>query len=110
MPHLFCFGFGYSARVIARQLALEGWKISGTSQAEETCQKHRKQGVAACVFDGTMPLSADALEGVTHLLLSIPPKEGEDIVLKLHERIIANLPSLQCCNRTIRCWWWRNIS
>jgi len=29
-PYLFCFGFGYTARVLARRLAAEGWIVGGT--------------------------------------------------------------------------------
>ncbi len=31
MPHLFCFGLGYSAGALAARLAAQGWQITGTS-------------------------------------------------------------------------------
>ena len=33
---LFCFGLGYSARVLAQQLAAEGWQIAGTGRSEKS--------------------------------------------------------------------------
>ena len=32
MPHLFCFGLGFSAQALARRLAAQGWTISGTNR------------------------------------------------------------------------------
>ena len=32
---LFCFGLGYSAHVLARRLAAEGWEIRGTTRRPE---------------------------------------------------------------------------
>jgi hypothetical protein len=31
-PHLFCFGLGYSARVLAHRLGDDGWRVTGTSR------------------------------------------------------------------------------
>ncbi len=46
-------------------------------------------------FDGTAPVSAEALQGVTHILHSIPPKEEGDRVFALHADMLAALPSLR---------------
>ena len=35
VPHLFGFGFGYTARVLARRLAAEGWIVGGTCRTAD---------------------------------------------------------------------------
>lgn len=79
-PHLFCFGLGYCASWLARELQGQGWRVSGT---------HRKAdavGTGAYVFDRDHPLKDfDALfKDVTHVLLSVPPDGAGDSVLDLH--------------------------
>src|SRR5438045_221097 len=81
MPHLFCFGLGYSAQVLVEKLAPSGWEISGTNREGEA--------VPGCAkvwrFDGTSPIPLDAFDGVSHLLTSIPPDERGDPVLRCNE-------------------------
>ena len=84
MPRLLCFGFGYSARALARRLGPE-WTISGTS---------REDGQETQRFDRTRPLPAEAFAGVTHILVSVPPDETGDPVLDRHGADIAALPGL----------------
>ncbi len=78
---LFCFGLGYSAQVLARQLRAQGWAISGTNRAGNT----GPDGFRLMAFDGTQPLAADALDDITHLLISIPPDAHGDPVLRMCE-------------------------
>ena len=85
MPHLFCFGLGYSAQALIRRLAPGGWTISGTNRSGEPVGECRK----VWRFDGTSSISAAALEGVDHLLIAIPPGETGDPVLGFHERDLA---------------------
>ena len=92
--HLFCFGLGYSALALARLLAREGWTVSGTSRSAESAAALRALGFAADVFDRDHPLPAQALSGVTHILVSIPPDAAGDPVLDLHRDDIAALPGL----------------
>ena len=85
---LFCFGLGYSARVLARRLTGLGWTVSGTTREGEG---------AAMPFDRHHPL-ADAtgrMAGVTHLLFSIPPDGDGDPVLARHGADIAQLEHLR---------------
>jgi nucleoside-diphosphate-sugar epimerase len=76
MNCLFCFGLGYTARALARSLRAEHWSVAGTS----------RDGAAACdptiPFDGRQALPRDALDNVTHILVSIPPDEDGDPVLR----------------------------
>lgn len=73
--HLFCFGFGFSAQALARRLRAQGWKVTGTS---------RTGGDGTLAFDGSTPLPASSLDGVTHLLVSVPPGHAGDPVLNAH--------------------------
>jgi nucleoside-diphosphate-sugar epimerase len=90
MPHLLCFGLGYSARVLARRVAALGWRVAGTSRgpgetAEFPC--HR--------FDRDHPLAVSASAGVTHILVSIPPDAAGDPVMDRHRDDIAAMPDLK---------------
>ncbi len=78
---LFCFGLGYSAGHLAHALRLRRWPVAGTT---------RQGGVVGDVdthpFDGTAPLAdwPGRMDGVDHILISCPPGEGGDPVLRQH--------------------------
>jgi nucleoside-diphosphate-sugar epimerase len=85
IPHLFCFGLGFSAQALIRRLAPLGWTISGTNREGskvEDCQ-------AVWHFDGSRAIPEAALNGVTHLLLSVPPGPAGDSVLMLHRDMLG---------------------
>lgn len=92
--HLFCFGFGYTARRLAARLLTCGWRVSGTVRDPEAppvadgCRLHR--------FDGEEPLAdpGAALAGVTHVLSSVPPGAAGDPVLLTHARDLCGIRSL----------------
>lgn len=94
MKHLFCFGLGYSAGEVARQLQKEGWKISGTSRDEKTVAELNAQGFSAYVFNETRPINPVLLDDVSHILLSVPPGESGDPVFNLHSNDLAKRASL----------------
>lgn len=79
-PHLFCFGLGYSASWLARDLQGQGWRISGTHRPGD----EKSNGNFA--FDRNTPLDdfEAAFDGVTHVLMSIPPDAAGDPVLDVH--------------------------
>jgi len=81
-PHILFLGLGYVARHLARRLAAEGWRISGTARDEEGLAAIRQAGWQAWRFDGTEPLPEEAWAGVTHVLSSIPPDADGDPVLR----------------------------
>lgn len=91
---LFCFGFGFSARALARRLAAAGWAVAGTTRQAAKAAELRAEGIAAFVFDRDHPLEAAALAGTTHLLVSIAPDAQGDPVLDCHAADIAALPEL----------------
>lgn len=85
MPHLFCFGLGFSAQALMRQLLPADWTLSGTNRDGAALE-----GVTIWGFDGSMAIPETALEGVTHLLLSVPPGADGDPVLKHHHAMLAH--------------------
>lgn len=91
--HLFCFGLGYSTQALAHRLSARGWRISGTTRQAETCEALSAAGWEVHLFYRGCPVAdaAAALEGVTHLLSSVPPDEAGDAVLDCHGADIAAL-------------------
>ncbi len=73
MNSLFCFGLGYSARALGERLRARGWTVTGTS---------RDGAGGTIAFDGEGDLPGDALDGVTHILVSAPPDGRGDPVLR----------------------------
>lgn len=92
-PCLLCFGFGYSARVLARQLAAEGCEIRGTSRDPPPADASETGG-GTYRFDREHKLPQDAFAGVTHVLVSVPPDGAGDPVLDAHAADIAAIPGL----------------
>jgi len=68
MTHLFVFGLGYSASVIAKALRAKGWTVQGTG------------GGADFAFDDEAAVRA-ALASASHVLSSVPPADAHDPVL-----------------------------
>lgn len=93
-PCLLCFGLGYSARVLARHLAAEGWEMRGTSRDPPPPAGASETGRGTYRFDREHPLPGDAFNGVTHVLISVPPDGAGDPVLDAHAADIAALPGL----------------
>lgn len=85
--HLFCFGMGYSARVLADLLVADGWKVSGTTRDASKRTLLQERGITAYDFTLGKPLPAMAkiMNDVTHMLVSIPPDGGTDPVLAHHK-------------------------
>ena len=90
MKHLLCLGMGYSARALAGRLGA-GWTISGTYRSREAREALAAAGYGQVAFDGSGPLPADALDGVTHLLMSIAPgKDGDPVLRTSADQIAAH--------------------
>ena len=67
---LLCIGYGYSAEVLADDLAVQGWRIIATTRSEKTQATLKAKGVEAVLFDER------ALKSVpdnAHWLISSPP-------------------------------------
>lgn len=90
---LLVFGLGFSARVLVDRLRPAGWTVRATARSTEKVAALRAEGIDAFLFDGTAPIAdkADAFDGFSHLLLSVPPGAGGDPVLAQHGGDIAAL-------------------
>jgi nucleoside-diphosphate-sugar epimerase len=89
---LFCFGYGYAAQALARQLSPVDLQVAGTrtSIAEAT------PGTQLAQFRGDAASGEvrSLLAGTTHMLISIPPDLEGDAVLRHHLEDIAALRDL----------------
>ncbi len=88
---LFCFGLGYTAVALGRRLAAQGWVIRGTCRTAEKAETLREADFAVELFDRDHRLPREALDGVTHLLASIPPDPVGDPVIEALGRDSAAL-------------------
>ncbi|MFQ6016873.1 MAG: SDR family oxidoreductase [Kiloniellaceae bacterium] len=93
---LFCFGLGYSARVLAARLMARGWHIAGTTRSAEKAAALEAAGIEAFLFGRDRPLDdpAAALARTTHLLSSVPPDDDGDPVTSRHGADIADCSGL----------------
>jgi len=93
---LFCFGLGYSARVLADDLRAVGWTVAGTCRDDGTRVALDAAGLEVSLFDRARPLAdpARTLAGVTHILSSVPPDGDGDPVLDCHGADVAAVPGL----------------
>ncbi len=87
MNHLLCFGFGFSARTFAALLDKVAWKVSATSRDAQGIAEINVQGFHGLLFDNTLRIAPD----VTHLLISAPPGENGDPVLRLFQSQLQSL-------------------
>lgn len=88
MSHMLFFGFGYSAQVLARRLAKAGWSVSATARSAAGRAEIGEHGYRAVNFSG---LAAADLEGITHLVISVPPGGYGDPVLSAHGALLQAL-------------------
>lgn len=79
---LFCFGLGYSARFLARELAMNGWQVAGTTRNPPS----ERGDFPLHRFCRDEPLvdARNLLGGSTHLLISVPPDEAGCPVFDRH--------------------------
>lgn len=94
MPHLFCFGYGFSARALAARLPA-GWTVGGTCRSAAKAAAMTADGVTAHVWSGAGALDPAALAGASHILLSVPPGDAGDPVALALGRQLAALPDLR---------------
>ena len=92
---LFCFGYGYAAAALARAVRARGWGVAGTCRTADKRAALAAEGVEAFVFDREHPLPSGALDGSTHVLVSIPPDELGDSACDSHARDLLALTSLR---------------
>jgi len=92
LPHLFIFGLGYSAGFLARHLRDQGWEVSGTCRDPDQAARLTAGGIRALVFDRDHPIpdSGLMLNGVSHVLSSVPPDAQGDPVFDMHRGTLAD--------------------
>ncbi|MQX36571.1 SDR family oxidoreductase [Roseospira navarrensis] len=81
-PALLCLGLGYTAHRLARALRAEGWHVAGTARTEAGAAALEDDGFEGLVFDGERPLPPSTLRRFSHVLVSIPPDDRGDPVLR----------------------------
>lgn len=79
---IFCFGFGFSAQGLARNLSSMNWDIGGTCRKAEKQTELSQKGWKGFVFDGNDSNSKlpDFFWESSHLLISIPPKPTDFVL------------------------------
>ena len=94
---LFCFGIGYCALALIKVLQNLGWRVAGTCRSEEDAALLSAKGIDTFIFDGRAPISPlpQALAEANHVLCSVPPKNGEDVVLANHGCDLAQNSQLE---------------
>ncbi|MFV0515038.1 MAG: SDR family NAD(P)-dependent oxidoreductase [Jhaorihella sp.] len=71
--HLFILGLGYSAAAVAERAMAAGARVSGTTRDADRAALLCASGIEAIRLDAGEKLPADRLDGVSDLLISIPP-------------------------------------
>jgi nucleoside-diphosphate-sugar epimerase len=84
--HLFCFGLGYVANALAKDLLNEGWRISGTHTDKAKIKENEY------FLENDSHFDTKAFQDATHILISIPPSENGDLV---YLRFIEDIQKLQ---------------
>ena len=89
---LFCFGYGYTAQALVRQLSPVDLSVAGT----RTRLGDATPGVRLAEFRGDSASDAvrALLRDTTHMLISIPPDLEGDVVLRHYGEDIAALGEL----------------
>ena len=92
--NIFCFGFGQVAKTFIQKLKLENFNInlSTTSRKKTHTLKFNNINYTSFQFEGDdydIELIKN-LEKSDHILISIPPREGTDLVIKNFSDIIKN--------------------
>ncbi len=76
MINLFCFGYGYTAQSVASLVKENNGEVQGTSRAPTN--------ITILPFSSSQKVPYTALKNATHVLISIPPQSGEDLVWRAH--------------------------
>ncbi len=97
VSRLVCVGLGYCAAALGRRLQGQGWSVAGSARTAEAVSDLRAQGFEAALFTGEAP-GADMpalLASATHLLLSAPPDDHGDPLLRHHRADLARASRLR---------------
>lgn len=96
---LFCFGYGYVAKHLVEHLQSldEGWDFTVTTTDLDKLREIRESGLRAYLFADDRHFNDPifAMKDVTHILISVPPKDDGDVVFKAHARDILQNPTVE---------------
>lgn len=94
---IFCFGHGYVAERLSRELLRQGWDVCSTTTSPEKQARLKKSGIECFLFDDSHTINDpyEVFDGVTHVLLSIPPGAEGDPVFEIHGMDLAKIKSLE---------------
>ena len=91
---IFCFGFGQVAKNFIKKLIIEKYNITITTTSRSKSSKENFSGINynnylfnSEIFDNNL---VRELKEADHILVSIPPKNQEDLVLKNFSKFIEN--------------------
>ena len=92
--NIFCFGFGQVAKQFIKKLSLENFNINlaATSTSQTQFKKINKISYTSYFFnsDSYDEKIIDKIKKSDHILISIPPINGFDFVIKNFSKIIEN--------------------
>tara|TARA_R110000868_G_scaffold38631_3_gene134958 strand:+ start:5419 stop:6282 length:864 start_codon:yes stop_codon:yes gene_type:complete len=88
---LFAFGLGFTSLALATRLQAQGLAVAGTCRSADKAASLRARGIDAHIYAPDQKFDANALNGTTHLLLSIPPDEAGDPVARDYGAALAAL-------------------
>lgn len=91
---LFCFGLGFVASRLADRLKQDGWTVGGTTREVAASGM---AGVSVTPFDGIHTTEAvmGELRQASHLVISIPPDEAGDPVIRQLDAALRQATNLQ---------------
>jgi nucleoside-diphosphate-sugar epimerase len=97
---LLIFGSGYTGMRVARRAIDLGFDaVYATAHTAEHFEDIFSHGIEPVLFDGERPIWATCdtpfLPHITHVLSTLPPRQGRDPVLAAHPDLTANLPALR---------------
>ena len=90
---LLSFGHGYSAAALEKVLDPNIWEISATTRTADKAKKIATRNVKTFIWPSD-DISGE-IKSATHILISIPPNEFGDIVLKSYSKLIKQAKDLK---------------
>jgi nucleoside-diphosphate-sugar epimerase len=98
--NVFFFGLGYSSLASARAIHAgidRDVPVAGTTRSADGAEQLADTSYRVHLFDGDVPSQtlADDLRKATHVIVSIPPDEAGDAVLRHHRADLEEAPNLQ---------------
>merc|ERR1711991_21181 len=86
---LLSIGHGFTAQEFGRFLLSKGWRVTGTTRAEDKAARLRETGVEAVLWPGSD--LAEMAQTATHILVSAAPDaDGDPLLNAYRENLMAN--------------------